>query len=81
MHAKCSRRSDVLITDSLFRLLSMIMWYHRRRAAQAMREHPILPPQYQLPIQNVLGQPVSVDRWLEDQTVPAHAQHYGQDIW
>ncbi|CAG7943312.1 unnamed protein product [Penicillium olsonii] len=79
MHAKGSRSSDVLITDSLCSP-SMIMWHHRRRAAmQAMAETQVLPPIYQVPMQNVLGEPVSVDRWLEEQNVPAHAQQYGQD--
>jgi hypothetical protein len=60
----------------------MIMWHHRRRAAmRAMTETQVLPPIYQVPMQNVLGQPVSVDRWLEEQNVPAHAQQYCQDTW
>ncbi|KAJ5173714.1 uncharacterized protein N7500_001645 [Penicillium coprophilum] len=66
-------------------LLSMIMWHHRRRAAiQAMGQTTVLPPIYQVQLQNVLGQPVSgqpvsVDRWLAEQNVPTSAQQYGQD--
>ncbi|OQE04784.1 hypothetical protein PENVUL_c030G00570 [Penicillium vulpinum] len=69
---------------ALFSLISMIpvmiMWHHRRREAmQAMAETRVLPPVYQVQLQDVLGQPVSVDRWLEEQNVPANAQQYGQD--
>ncbi|KAK4866581.1 hypothetical protein LT330_008134 [Penicillium expansum] len=69
---------------ALFTLISMIpvmiMWHHRRRTAmRAMAETRVLPPVYQVQLQNVLGQPVSVDRWLEEQNVPANAQQYGQD--
>ncbi|KAJ5933076.1 hypothetical protein N7516_007565 [Penicillium verrucosum] len=69
---------------ALFSLISMIpvmiMWHHRRRTAmRAMAETRVLPPVYQVQLQNVLGQPVSVDRWLEEQNVPANAQQYGQD--
>jgi hypothetical protein len=35
----------------------------------------------QLPLQDVLGHPVSVDRWLEEQNAPTNAQQYGQDTW
>ncbi|KAJ5783938.1 uncharacterized protein N7518_009615 [Penicillium psychrosexuale] len=66
---------------ALFSLISMIpvmiMRHHRRRAAmRAMAASRVLPP---VQLQNVLGQPVSVDRWLEEQNVPANAQQYGQD--
>ncbi|KAJ5475771.1 hypothetical protein N7475_001500 [Penicillium sp. IBT 31633x] len=68
---------------ALFSLISMIpimiMWYHRRRAAMRATQPQTLPPVYQVPLQNVLGQPISVDRWLEEQNVPANAQHYSQD--
>ncbi|KAJ5822648.1 hypothetical protein N7447_004988 [Penicillium robsamsonii] len=69
---------------ALFSLISMIpvmiMWHHRRRAAMgAMAQTTVLPPVYQVQLQNVLGQPVSVDRWLEEQNVPTSAQQYGQD--
>lgn len=58
------------------------MWHHRRRTAmQAMAEAQALPPVYQVQLQDVLGQPVSVDRWLEEQNVPANVQQYGQDTW
>ncbi|KAI2712044.1 hypothetical protein CBS147332_5680 [Penicillium roqueforti] len=71
---------------ALFSLISMIpvmiMRHHRRRAAiRAMAAARVLPPVYQVQLQNVLGQPVSVDRWLEEQNVPANAQQYGQDTW
>ena len=57
------------------------MWHHRRRAAmRAMAEARALPPVHQVQLQNV-GQPVSVDRWLEEQNVPANAQQYSQDTW
>jgi hypothetical protein len=60
----------------------MIMWHHRRRAAtQAMAETRVLPPFYQVPMQNVLGEPISVDRWLEEQNVPACVQQFDQDTW
>jgi hypothetical protein len=48
---------------------------------RAMTETRVLPPTYQVPVQNVLGEPVSVDRWLEEQNVPVHAHYYGQDTW
>ncbi|KAJ6177869.1 hypothetical protein N7519_008330 [Penicillium mononematosum] len=59
---------------ALFSLISMIpvliMWHHRRRTAmRAMAETRVLPPVYQVQLQNVLGQPVSVDRWLEEQSL------------
>lgn len=58
------------------------MWHHRRRtAARAMAETYVLAPVYQVQLQNVLGQPVSVDRWLEEQNVPSNIQQYGQDTW
>ncbi|KAJ5831465.1 hypothetical protein EN45_049830 [Penicillium chrysogenum] len=69
---------------ALFSLISLlpvlIMWHHRRRTAmRAMAETRVLPPVYQVHLQNVLGQPVSVDRWLEEQTVPSNVQQYCQD--
>jgi hypothetical protein len=48
---------------------------------RAMAETRVLPPVYQVHLQNVLGQPVSVDRWLEEQTVPSNVQQYCQDTW
>ena len=82
MHANCSRTSEVPITDLYDFPSSMIMRHHRRRAAiRAMAAARVLPPVYQVQLQNVLGQPVSVDRWLEEQNVPANAQQYGQDTW
>jgi hypothetical protein len=48
---------------------------------RAMAQTTVLPPVYQVQLQNVLGQPVSVDRWLEEQNVPTSAQQYGQDTW
>ncbi|KAJ5778842.1 hypothetical protein N7457_006562 [Penicillium paradoxum] len=68
---------------ALFSLISMIpmmiMWYHRRRAAMQVTQTRIISPVYQVPMQNVLGHSISVDRWLEEQNVPANAQQYGQD--
>lgn len=81
MHTNCSRTSDVPITDLYDFPFSMIMWHHRRRTARAMAETRVRPPVYQVQLQNVLGQPVSVDRWLEEQNVPANAQQYDQDTW
>jgi hypothetical protein len=58
------------------------MWHNRRRTAmRAMGETRVLPPVYQVQLQNVLGQPVSIDRWLEEQSVPSNVQQYGQDTW
>ncbi|KAJ5471225.1 hypothetical protein N7530_008582 [Penicillium desertorum] len=66
---------------ALFLLINMlIMWHNRRRTAmRAMGETRVLPPVYQVQLQNVLGQPVSIDRWLEEQSVPSNVQQYGQD--
>ncbi|KAJ5545538.1 hypothetical protein N7535_006076 [Penicillium sp. DV-2018c] len=66
----------------LFSLISMIplliMWYHRRRTIRAAHIQ-IVPAVHQVPLQNVLGEPISVDRWLEEQNIPTNAQQYGQD--
>ncbi|KAJ5757331.1 uncharacterized protein N7511_006025 [Penicillium nucicola] len=71
----------------IFALISMIplaiIWCRRRvnREASLNRNEWRLGNQQtqQLPLQDVLGHPVSVDRWLEEQNVPTNIQQYGQD--
>ncbi|KAJ5984833.1 hypothetical protein N7499_008953 [Penicillium canescens] len=71
----------------IFALISMIpltiIWCRRRvnRESSLNRGEWRLGNQQtqQLPLQDVLGHPVSVDRWLEEQNVPTNAQQYGQD--